>query len=153
MSRTPNKIIGSLALALVLGATLAPSAGAASDPQSSGLSRTPTEIGQAVGEPSEDAAIVQTDAQQPNASSSELDRTPTEVGQAIGEPSESTAVAAQLDGNQAVNSSDDDSGGFDWGLAAIVGGGLALLAGIGGFALSYRRRVTLQKSRTPVPSS
>jgi hypothetical protein len=153
MSRTPNKIIGSLTMALVLGATVAPSAGAVSDPPSSGLSRTPTEIGQAVGEPGEGAGIAQTDAQQSKASSSELGRTPTEVGQAIGEPSESTAVAAQPDGNQAVNASDDDSGGFEWGVAAIVAGGLALLAGIGGFALSYRRRVTLQKSRTPVPSS
>jgi hypothetical protein len=153
MSRTPNKIIGSLTLALVLGATLAPSAGAKSDPPSSGLSRTPTEIGQAVGEPGEDAGIVQTDAQQPNASSSELGRTPTEVGQAIGEPSESTAVAAPPAGNQAMNLSDEDSGGFDWSVAAIVAGGLTLLAGIGGFALSYRRRVTVQKSRTPVPSS
>jgi hypothetical protein len=152
MSRTPNKIIGSLTMALVVGAMLAPGAAAASDP-SSGLSRTPTEIGQAVGEPNEGAGIVQTDARHPNASSSELGRTPTEVGQAIGEPSESTAVAAQADGNQGVNSSDDDSGGFDWGVAAIVAGGLALLAGIGGLALSYRRRVSLQKSRTPVPSS
>jgi hypothetical protein len=154
MSRTRNKIIGSLTMALVVGATLAPSAGAASDPQSSGgLGRTPTEIGQAVGEPGEDPGIVQTDAQQANASSSGLGRTPTEMGQAVGEPSESTAIAAQPDGNQALNTSDDDSGGFDSGAAAVVAGGLALLAGIGGLALTYRRRTTLRKSRTPVPSS
>jgi hypothetical protein len=152
MSRTPNKIIGSLTMALVVGATLAPSAGAVSDPQSTGgPGRTPTEIGQAVGEPGEGTGIVQTDAQQANASSSGLGRTPTEMGQAVGEPSESAAVAAQPDGNQAPNASDDDSGGFDSGVAAVVAGGLALLAGIG--ALTYRRRGTLRKSRTPVPSS
>jgi hypothetical protein len=75
------------------------------------------------------------------------------MSQAVGEPSESTAIAAQPDGNQALNSSDDDSGGFDSGVAAVVAGGLALLAGIGGLALTYRRRTTLRKSRTPVPSS
>ena len=154
MSRTPNKIIGSLTMALVVGATLAPSAGAASDAQSSGgLGRTPTEIGQAVGEPGEDTGIVQTDAKQANASSSGLGRTPTEMGQAVGEPSESTALAAQPDVNQAVSSSDDESGGIDGGVAAAVAGGLALLAGIGGLALTFRRRGTLRKSRTPVPSS
>jgi hypothetical protein len=155
MSRTPNKIIGSLTMALVVGATLAPSAGAASDAQSSGgLGRTPTEIGQAVGEPGEGTGIVQTDAQQSNASSSGLGRTSTELGQAIGEPGESTgAIAAQPGGNQTVSSSDDESGGIDGGVAAAVAGGLALLAGIGGLALTFRRRGTLRKSRTPVPSS
>jgi hypothetical protein len=150
MSRTPNKIIGSLTMALVVGAMLAPSAGAVGDQQSGGLGRTPTEIGQAVGEPEE--SIVQTDARQANASSSGLGRTPTEIGQAVGEPRESTAIAAQPGGNQAVSSSDDDSG-FEWGVAAVVVGGLALLAGIGGIALTSRRRSTLRKSRTPVPSS
>ena len=72
MSRTPNQIIASLTMALIVGATLAPSAGAASDPQSSsgGLGRTPTEIGQAVGEPGEDAGGVQADAQQARRSAS-----------------------------------------------------------------------------------
>jgi hypothetical protein len=149
-----RKIIMSLATAFLVAAALAPSAGAASDPQSSGgLGRTPTEVGQAVGEPGEDNGIVQTDAQQTNASSSGLGRTTTETGQAVGEPSESTAIAAQPDGDQAVGSSDDDSGGFDWGVAAVAAGGLALLAGIGGLALTYRRRSTLRKSQTPVPSS
>ena len=153
MSRTPNQIIASLTMALIVGATLAPSAGAASDPQSSsgGLGRTPTEIGQAVGEPGEDAGGVQADAQQASALFSELGRTPTELGQAVGEPTESTAIGAQPVGSQAVNSSDND--GFNWGIAAVVVGGLALLAAVGGLALSHRRRGTLRKSRAPVPSS
>jgi hypothetical protein len=151
MSRT-NKIIKSLAFTLVVGAALAPGAGAASDP-SGGLGRTPTEIGQAVGEPGEPTSALQADSQQSQPTPAGLGRTPSEIGHAVGEPGDPNVFGAVQPGNQTrAAQPEDGSGGFDWGDAAI-GAGLTLFVGIGAMAILTRRRGSLRKLRTPATSS
>jgi hypothetical protein len=148
-----RKIIVSLAAALLVVAALAPSAGAASDPQSAGgLGRTPTELGQAVGEPGEGTRVVLADQRESSQASSGLGRTPTEIGQAVGEPGHPNGAYAFSPGTQGVASPDDGSGGFDWGDAAI-GAALALIVGGGALAIASRRRGSLRRPRTPVTSS
>jgi hypothetical protein len=146
MSRTTNKIIKGMALAFLVGGVLAPTAGAATD----GLGRTPTERGQAVGEPGELTAAAHADGQQSQRVSAGLGRTPTEIGQAVGEPGDPNVAAVVQPVNQAGVA--DESSGFDWGDAAI-GAGLALILGSGALALASRRRGALRKLRTPVASS
>jgi hypothetical protein len=150
MSRT-NKIIKSLAFTLVVGAALAPGAGAASDP--GGLGRTPTEIGQAVGEPGERTSALQADSPQRQPTPAGLGRTPTEIGQAVSEPSDPNVFGAMQSGNEtSAAQPDDGSGGFDWGAAAI-GAGLTLIVGMGALVIASRRKGTSRKLRTPVTSS
>jgi hypothetical protein len=149
MSRTTNKIIKGVALALLVGGVLAPSAGAATD----GFDRTPTERGQAVGEPGEGTVAVQPDGRQTQPVSGGLGRTSTEIGQAVGEPGDANVAAVLQPGDQTgVASSVDKASGFDWGDAAI-GAGLVLILGTGALAIAARRRGALRKLRTPVTSS
>jgi hypothetical protein len=150
MSRT-NKIIKGLAFTLVVGAALAPAAGAASDPPV-GLGRTPTEIGQAVGEPGEGTSALQADSQQSQPTPAGVGRTATESGQAVGEPGDPNAFAVQSGNQIRAAQPDDGSGGFDWGDAAI-GAGLTVIVGIGAMAILTRRRGSLRKLRTPATSS
>ena len=134
MSRTRNTIITSLAAAVVA-AAVAPGASASE--------RTATELGQSTASPP---------AATPNGESSE--RTATELGQAVGEPADGKLARAVEAGDQDLRSPAGESGGFNWGDAAIVaGGGLALLIGVGGIVLFTRRRGALRRSRTPVVSS
>jgi hypothetical protein len=151
MSRTTNKIIKGVALALLVGGVLAPSAGAAGEPQSPGdLARTPTEIGQAVGEPGEGTPAVQADGRESQQVPGGLVRTPTEIGQAVGEPGDPNVAAVVQPVNQ--TSVAGESSGFDWGDAAI-GAGLTLILGIGAVAIVSRRRGSPRKLRTAVTSS
>jgi hypothetical protein len=149
MSRTTNKIILGVAMALLVGAALAPGA-AAGDPESNGgLGRTPTELGQAVGEPGEGTSALQAAARQSEPAAGRLGRTPTEIGQAVGEPGDpNVALASQA----TVSPGDAASNGFDWGDAAI-GAGLTIIVGIGAMAIVTRRRGSLRKLRTPATSS
>jgi hypothetical protein len=142
MSRTRNKIIGSLATALVVAGAVAPGAIASE--------RTATELGQSTGSPP---------AATPSGESSE--RTAAELGQAVGEPGDGNAAFART-ATELGQSTDlspslvpgGESGGFNWGDAAIVaGGGMALLIGVGGILLFTRRRGDVRKPRTPVVSS
>jgi hypothetical protein len=166
MSRTRSKIIQSLAPVLVLGAIVAPSAGAtertatelgqSTDPSASialsseSSQRTATELGQSTGSPP---------AATPSAESAE--RTATELAQAVGEPGDRNGAFAgtATEFGQSTDLSPSlappgESGGFNWGDAAIVaGGGLALLIGVGGIVLFSRRRGAVRKPRTPVVSS
>lgn len=91
MSRTPNKISGTLA-AVLCASALAPAVGVA---QAGGLNgRTATEIGQAVGEPGERG----------NGTADALySRTPTELAQTAQPPA----------------APEEESSGFDWGDAAV----------------------------------
>jgi hypothetical protein len=146
MSRTTNKIIKGMALALLVGGVIAPSAGGATD----GLSRTPTERDQAVGEPGEGSPVVDVVDRQSQAAPNGLGRTPTEVGQAVGEPGDPSVPAVVQSANQAGVA--DGSNGFDWGDAAI-GAGLALILGTGALAIASRRRGVHRKLRTPMTSS
>jgi hypothetical protein len=146
MSRTTNKIIKGVALALLMGGVLAPSAGAATD----GFGRTPTERGQAVGEPGEGTPTVYAAGRQSQAAPDGPGRTPTEVGQAVGEPGDPNVAAVVQPVNQ--TGAADESSGFDWGDAAI-GAGLTLIVGIGALAIASRRRGAPRKLRTPVTSS
>jgi hypothetical protein len=148
-----RKITMSLATAFLVAAALAPTAGAASDPQSAGgLGRTPTEIGQAAGEPAEGTRVVLADHRESSQASSGLGRTPTEIGQAVGEPGDLNGAYAFLPGTQGVASPEEGSGGFDWGDAAI-GAALTLIVGVGALAIASRRRGSLRRPRTPVTSS
>jgi hypothetical protein len=135
MSHMRSKIITSLAAPLVIAAAVAPSAGASertatelgqsTDPAVGASERTATELGQSTGQPG----------------GPKFARTPTQLGQSANLSSTST--------------SNSESGGFDWGDAAIVGGGalVLVLVGLGGVALLNRRRGGIRKSRTPVASS
>jgi hypothetical protein len=140
MSRTTSKIIKGVALALLVGGVLAPTAGAATD----GFGRTPTERGQAVGEPAELTPAVQAPE------SGGLGRTHTEIGQAVGEPGDPNVAAVVQPVNETGTA--DESSGFDWRDAAI-GAGLALILGSGALAIVSRRRGSPRKLRTAVTSS
>jgi hypothetical protein len=131
MSRIGHKIIGPFAIALAalaLGpaSSLAMYSSGAADPGDQVGARTDTELGQAVGEPTEPVAV------------GTASRTTTELAQRVesqpplGEP----------------------AAGFDWGDAAIGAvTALALAAAaFGGFALLGRRR-TITGSRLPAPSN
>jgi hypothetical protein len=138
MSHMRSKIITSLAAPLVIAAAVAPSAGASE--------RTATELGQstdpAVGASERTATELGQSTDSPPASRNGLShRTTTELGQSTNLSSAST--------------SSGESGGFDWGDAAIVGSGAfaLVLVGLGGVALLNRRRGGIRKSRTPVASS
>ena len=118
MSRTRNKIIATL-VAAVATAGLVPAASAASTGPSE---RTQTELGQAVGEPADQAS---------GAANAPYSRTPTELGQSV-----PTTVAPDV----------DPVGGFDWGDAAIGAGATLALIGLGGslaVVLVNRRRHAL----------
>jgi hypothetical protein len=158
MSRTRNTIITSLAAAVVA-AAVAPGASAsertatelgqstasppAATPNGESSERTATELGQSTGG---------LPSAKPSGGSSE--RTATELGQAVGEPADGKLARAVEAGDQDLRSPAGESGGFNWGDAAIVaGGGLALLIGVGGIVLFTRRRGALRRSRTPVVSS
>ena len=150
MSRTTIKIIKGVAMGLLVGGTLVPGAAAGDAQSNGGLGRTPTELGQAIGEPAEPTAAVQAEGRQSQTVSGGVDRTPTEIGQAVGEPGDRNVAAVV----QPVNETGvaDQSSGFDWGDAAI-GAGLALILGTGALAIASRRRGALRKLRTPVTSS
>jgi hypothetical protein len=172
MSRTRNKIIRSLIPALVVAAAVASGASASE--------RTATELGQSIGSPPTATPNGRTATElgqstgglasaKPSGESS--DRTATELGQAVGEPGDRVQTFARTatelgqtvgEPGDAVHAGDyqdlrspaAESGGFDWGDAAIVaGGGLGLLIGAGGIVLFTRRRGGLRRSRTPVVSS
>jgi hypothetical protein len=133
MSRTRKRIITGMAAALAVAAVVAPSASARvsisaeSQSASSGdlSARTPTELGQSTGQPG----------------GPKFARTPTELGQSTNLSSTPT--------------SNGESGGFDWGDAAIVGGAAfaLVLVGLGGVAVLNRRRDGIRKSRAPAVSS
>ena len=127
MKRTRNRIIGTLAAVLAVGA-LAPAAAVA---QSNGgpSERTATELGQTVGEPGE----------QGGGATARYPRTPTELGQRVA-PSATPAVK---------------SSGFDWGDAAI-GAGAAMALGLiafGGVAMASRRTRVGPATSSPAVSS
>jgi hypothetical protein len=149
MSRTTNKIIKGVAMGLLVGGTLVPGAAAGDAQSNGGLGRTPTEMGQAVGEPGEGTSAVQAAVRQSQQSPDGLGRSPTEIGQAVGEPGDPNFAVATL---PTVNPADDASSGFDWGDAAI-GAGLTLIVGIGAMAIFTRRRGAPRKLRTPATSS
>jgi hypothetical protein len=163
MNRT-RMTIKLMATALVFATAVAPNAGAAQQESGAAGERTATELGQAIGEPGTEAA----------AGDQAAARTATELGQAIGEPGQAGAAQAQLatrtatelgqtvagSGGSSVAQADPtpqapaaDSGGFDWGDAAMVAGGLAILAAIGGTVLLAQRRGTARRSRAPATSS
>jgi hypothetical protein len=149
MSRTTNKIIKGVAMALLVGGALAPGA-AAGDPQANGgLGRTPTELGQAVGEPGEGTSGAQAAALQSEPAAGGLGRTPTEIGQAVSEPGDPNVALAT---RATVSPANAASNGFDWGDAAI-GAGLTIIVGIGAMTIFTRRRGSPRKLRTPVASS
>jgi hypothetical protein len=126
MSHTHKRMIATLA-ALLAAAALGPGAGVASagaGPEE----RTPTELGQAVGEPGE----------QESAATRLFSRTPTELGQRV-TPSAIPAV---------------ESSGFDWDDAAIGAGAALALVGLGGCVgiLLVRRRRAIPSPRVPAVS-
>jgi hypothetical protein len=127
MNRTSRKTIGALAAMLAV-AALAPGASSAQAPAGP-FERTPTERGQAVGEPGEPGSA---------ALNALYSRTRTELGQSV-TPSVTPGPKPT---------------GFAWGDAAIGAGsvlGLALI-GFGVVALVTRRR-GIHSSRVPATSS
>jgi hypothetical protein len=138
MSRTRNKIIQSLAPMLVVGAIVAPSAGASE--------RTATELGQ-----STNLSASAT----PSGQSSE--RTATELGQST-DSSLAARTATELGQSTDISpppTPGSESSGFDWDDVALVGGGVLglVLIGVGGVVLISRRRGGVRKPRTPAVSS
>ena len=104
------------------------------------------------------AALVIAAAVAPSAGASE--RTATELGQSTGQPGGPKFARTFTELGQSTNlsstsTSNSESGGFDWGDAAIVGGAAfaLVLVGLGGVALLNRRRDGIRKSRTPAVSS
>ena len=138
MSRTRNKIIQSLAPMLVVGAIVAPSAGASE--------RTASELGQ-----STNLSASAT----PSGQSSE--RTATELGQST-DSSLAARTATELGQSTDISpppTPGSESSGFDWDDVALVGGGVLglVLIGVGGVVLISRRRGGVRKPRTPAVSS
>jgi hypothetical protein len=132
MSRTRKRIITGIAAALIVAVVVAPGASArdsisaesSSAPSGDLSARTPTELGQSIGEPS----------------GPKFARTPTELGQ-----STNLSSTAPSGGSSGIDWGD---------AAIVGGGALALvLVGLGGVALLNRRRGGIRKSRTPVASS
>jgi hypothetical protein len=144
MSRT-RKVIRCLAPALLVAAAVAPSASASLDSamsqspadSRSADQRTATELGQAVGEPS-DAGATQL-----------ATRTATELGQTVAGSAGSSVAQA----DRSPQAPAGESGGFDWGDVALVAGGLAILIAIAGAVLLAQRRGTTRRSRAPATSS
>lgn len=147
MSRTPNKAITTL-IAVLATAVLAPAASAASTGPSE---RTQTELGQAVGEPADQASgaanarysrtATELAQQGSAAANAKYSRTPTELGQ-----SAPATVAPDV----------EPVGGFDWGDAGIGAGAMLGLIGLGGslaVVLVNRRRHEIGDSRVPAVSS
>jgi hypothetical protein len=131
MSRIRNKIIATL-VAVLATAALAPAASVASTDM---RARTQTELGQAVGEPTDQASA---------AANAQSSRTSTELGQRV-----ATFVAPDA------TSAATDPSGFDWGDAAIGAGAMLGLLGFGGalaVVLVNRRRHTIRDSRVPAVS-
>ena len=159
MSRTRNKIIQSLAPMLVVGAIVAPSAGASertatelgqstnlsasATPSGQSSERTATELGQALGEH--------------GAGNGAFERTATELGQAT-DSSLAARTATELGQSTDISpppTPGSESSGFDWDDVALVGGGVLglVLIGVGGVVLISRRRGGVRKPRTPAVSS
>jgi len=150
MSSTRKRVVTGLAVTFVVAAVVAPSAGARVDisaaepttPASDTSKRTATELGQST-----------------NPSGDLSERTATELAQSTnlgGDFSERTATELAQSTNLAPSPArSGGSSGFDWGDAAIVGGGALGLAliGLGGAVVFTRRRGRIQRSRTPVVSS
>ena len=150
MRSTRKQVITGLAVAFVVAAVVAPSAGARVDisaaepttPASDTSKRTATELGQST-----------------NPGGDLSERTATELAQSTnlgGDFSERTATELAQSTNLAPSPAPSGgSSGFDWGDAAIVGGGALGLAliGLGGAVAFTRRRGRIQRSRTPVVSS
>jgi hypothetical protein len=168
MSSTRKKVVTGLAVAFVVAAVVAPSAGArvdisAAEPTTSGSDtskRTATELGQSTNPSGDLSERTATElAQSTNLGGDLSERTATELAQSTnlgGDFSERTATELAQSTNLAPSPAPSGgSSGFDWGDAAIVGGGALGLAliGLGGAVVFTRRRGRIQRSRTPVVSS